>query len=292
MKQAKIIAVVNQKGGVGKTTTVINVGAALARLGHKTLLVDLDPQGNMSAGLNIDPADILEKNAYQALVNISTLAQNTLPTSVEGLFVVPSDNNLAGAEIELVDVDRREFRLKQSFTDDINQFDFVLLDCPPSLGLLTLNALAAATHYLIPMQSEFFSLQGMTNILRTTSLVKQALNPTLDELGILITMFDPRSLLSKQVYRDIKMFAGNRLFANVIPRRVKLAESTSHGVPGVIYDPACMGSKSYVDVAEEIILRLQGQRIEKASAIALPPDPLDRILPGRRPSPETDGPSL
>ena len=254
--------------------------------------MDLDPQGNMSAGLNIDPADILEKNAYQALVNISTLAQNTLPTSVEGLFVVPSDNNLAGAEIELVDVERREFRLKQSFTDDINQFDFVLLDCPPSLGLLTLNALAAATHYLIPMQSEFFSLQGMTNILRTTSLVKQALNPTLDELGILITMFDPRSLLSKQVYRDIKMFAGNRLFANVIPRRVKLAESTSHGVPGVIYDPACMGSKSYVDVAEEIILRLQGQRIEKASAIALPPDPLDRILPGRRPSPETDGPSL
>jgi len=273
----RIISVVNQKGGVGKTTTVINIGAALSQLGKKVLLIDFDPQGNMSAGLNVSPDDITEKNAYSALVGLSTLYQNIVATTVKNLFVVPSDSNLAGAEIELVDVPRREFRLKESLTQDLSFFDYVFIDCPPSLGLLTLNALCASDSYLIPLQSEFFALQGLTNILKTAELVKNHLNPILKEEGILLTMYDSRSNLSKQVYTEIRSFAEDRLFGNVIPRRVRLAESTSHGVPGVFYDPACFGSRSYVEVAKEIILREQGQRIEGPAQAVIPPDPVDRI---------------
>jgi chromosome partitioning protein len=280
----RIISVVNQKGGVGKTTTVINIGAALAQLDKKVLLIDFDPQGNLSAGLGVTAEDILDKNAYSALVGVGTLFQNVVATTVKNLFVVPSDSNLAGAEIELVDVERREYRLKESLTEDLQVFDYILLDCPPSLGLLTLNALCASDSYLIPLQSEFFALQGLTNILKTAELVKSHLNPDLQEEGILMTMYDSRSNLSKQVYNEIRSFAADRLFGNVIPRRVRLAESTSHGLPGVFYDPTCFGSRSYVEVAKEILLRAQGKRIEGPAQSVIPPDPVDRI--GRGPSPE------
>ncbi len=273
----KIISVVNQKGGVGKTTTVINIGAALATLDKKILLLDFDPQGNMSAGLNVAPEEILEKNAYSALVGNGTLYQNVVPTTIKNLFVVPSDSNLAGAEVELVGVERREYRLKESLTQDLSFFDYIFIDCPPSLGLLTLNALSASDSYLIPLQSEFFAMQGLANILNTAALVQQHLNPMLKEEGILLTMYDSRSNLSKQVYNEVRSFAGDRLFGNVIPRRVRLAESTSHGIPGVIYDPACFGSRSYVEVAKEIILRQQGLRIEGPAQTVIPPDPVDRI---------------
>lgn len=274
---AKIISIVNQKGGVGKTTTVINIGAALTLLGKKVLLVDLDPQGNMSSGLAVDPESIVEKNAYSALVGISTLIQNVVPTQVPNLYCVPSDSNLAGAEVELVDVERREFRLKESLTEDIAVFDFILIDCPPSLGMLTLNALTASHSYLIPLQSEYFSLQGLTNILKTTNLVKDHLNSRLQEEGILVTMYDSRSNLSKQVYGELQKFAGDRLFLNVIPRRIRLSESTSHGVPGVIYDPACYGSRSYMEVAKELVMRNQGLKFEGTAQAFIPPDPVDRV---------------
>jgi len=273
----KIIAIVNQKGGVGKTTTVINVGAGLAMLGKKVLLVDLDPQGNLSSGLNVDPQWIEQKNSYFALVGSSTLAQNSVETSVKDLFVVPADSNLAGAEIELVDVERREFCLRNSLSAELDYFDYVMIDCPPSLGLLTLNALTAADSYLVPLQSEFFALQGLTNILRTSALVKKHFNPKLEEEGILLTMFDSRSNLSKQVYNEIRSFAHERLFSHVIPRRVRLAESTSHGKPGIVYDPACYGARSYLEVAKELDLRNQGVRTAPPEATFVPPDPVDRI---------------
>lgn len=279
----KIVAVINQKGGVGKTTTVINLGAALARMGKKVLLVDMDPQGNLSSGLDISPDQIEEQNAYRALVGEGSLAENAVETAVKNLFVVPSDSNLAGAEVELVDLERREYRLKESIKDDLASFDLVFIDCPPSLGLLTLNALTASTSYLIPMQSEFFAMQGLTNIMKTANLVKQALNPKLQEEGVLLTMFDSRSNLSRQVYQEIKDFVGEKLFESVIPRRVRLAESTSHGVPGVIYDPSCMGSRSYVEVAKEFLVRSEGskslpaQGAVSAKTVFLPPDPVDRL---------------
>jgi chromosome partitioning protein len=274
---ARVIAVVNQKGGVGKTTTVINIGAALTLLGKKVLLVDLDPQGNMSSGLNVSDAQVSEKNTYELLVAGKDAGSQIVRTAVRNLDCVPANTDLAGAEIELVDMPGREFRLKSSFSQGLDAYDYVLMDCPPSLGLLTINALCAADSYLIPMQSEFFAMQGLTNILRTTSLIKQNFNSKLQEEGILLTMFDSRSNLSKQVYSEIREFAPRRLFANVVPRRVRLAESTSHGVPGVIYDPTCFGSRSYLAVAKELILRSQGIVLDAPQATVVPPDPIDRF---------------
>lgn len=275
---AKIISVVNQKGGVGKTTSVINIGAALATLGKKVLLIDLDPQGNLSAGLDISPEDILVKNAYSSLVGSVSLDDNIVHTKVENLDVVPSDTNLAGAEIELVGVMAREFRLNESVGPLVKSYDYVFIDCPPSLGLLTLNALCASDSYLVPLQTEFFALQGLAHILRTTELVRRHLNKSLKEEGILLTMFDSRSNLSKQVYNEVRSFAGERVFQNIIPRRVRLAESTSHGVPGVIYDPSCFGVRSYVDVAKELMDRQVGKNLEnQKSSKTIPPDPVDRL---------------
>jgi chromosome partitioning protein len=284
---ARIVSVVNQKGGVGKTTTVINLGAALVGLGKKVLLVDLDPQGNLSAGLDISPEQIASKNAYSALVTGSPLSENIVNTKFQGLDVVPSDTNLAGAEIELVGVMAREFRLRSSLTPEIDKYDFVFIDCPPSLGLLTLNALCSSSSYLVPLQTEFFALQGLAHILRTTELVRKHLNPSLTEEGILLTMFDSRSNLSKQVYNEVRSFAHNRVFSNVIPRRVRLAESTSHGVPGVIYDPSCFGVRSYIELAKEFLERVSGVKTSSPTPKVIPPDPVDRL--GK---PETEGPEL
>lgn len=282
----KVCSIINQKGGVGKTTTTINLGGALALMGKKVLLIDLDPQGNLSSGLNIPPEEVEKKNVYFALVGQNKLVENICPTTVESLYVAPSNNDLAGAEVELVDVSAREFRLRESLTEHLEAFDYILIDCPPSLGLLTINALSASDTYLIPMQSEFFAMQGLANILQTAKLVKKHLNPKLGEDGILLTMFDSRSNLSKQVYQEIRSFVGDRLYSNVIPRRVRLAESTSHGIPGVIYDPSCMGSRSYIEVAKEFILRSQGLKLQPSEKQAVvPPDPVDRF--GKKPDAET-----
>ena len=276
---SRIISVVNQKGGVGKTTTVINIGAALSEMGYKVLLVDFDPQGNLSAGVDISSEEIIDRNVYSTLVDSKPLSENVVHTKIKNLDIVPSDTNLAGAEIELVGVMAREFRLKSAVDDVIRSYDFVFIDCPPSLGLLTLNALCASDSYLVPLQTEFFALQGLAHILRTTDLVRRHLNPQLAEEGILLTMFDSRSNLSKQVYNEVAGFAKERVFNTVIPRRVRLAESTSHGVPGVIYDPTCFGVRSYVEVAKELIARSRGERTSAKSAV-IPPDPVDRLGKG------------
>ncbi|MBS1982875.1 MAG: ParA family protein [Bdellovibrionales bacterium] len=274
----KIISIFNQKGGVGKTTTVINLGASLALLNKKVLLIDMDPQGNLSCGLAVNPDLVPDQNIYLALVGAKKLHETIIPTAVPNLFVCPADTNLAGAEVELVELSDREYRLKLSFTEELSSFDYVLIDCPPSLGLLTLNALTASTSYLVPMQSEFFSLQGFASILNTVELVKAHLNPELKEEGILLTMFDSRSKLSKQVLSEIRGFAKDRIFSTIIPRRIRLAESTSHGTPGIVYDPACFGAKSYLEVAKELILRSQGIKVaQSAQPAIIPPDPVDRF---------------
>lgn len=274
----KIISIFNQKGGVGKTTTVINVGASLALMGKKVLLIDMDPQGNLTCGLAIDPEEVENKNVYLALVGAKKLHEAAIATTVKDLYIVPADTNLAGAEVELVELSEREYRLKLSMGPELDSFDYVLIDCPPSLGLLTLNALTASTSYLVPMQSEFFSLQGFASILNTVELVKAHLNPELKEEGILLTMFDSRSKLSKQVLSEIKGFAKDRLFSTIVPRRIRLAESTSHGQPGIVYDAACFGAKSYMEVARELVLRSQGIKVEQpALPTVIPPDPVDRF---------------
>lgn len=293
----KVISVFNQKGGVGKTTSVINLGASLALLEKKVLLIDLDPQGNLTCGLAINPEVIAEQNVYLALVGAKKLHEVAVPTKVPGLYVAPADTNLAGAEVELVEISDREYRLKLSIGPELDSFDYVFIDCPPSLGLLTLNALTASSSYLVPMQSEFFSLQGFASILNTVELVKAHLNPDLKEEGILLTMFDSRSKLSKQVLSEIKGFAKDRIFTTIIPRRIRLAESTSHGLPGIIYDPACFGAKSYMEVARELIARSQGIKLEATTIpTVIPPDPVDRF--GRKSDqaakpvagPEAEGP--
>lgn len=284
----KTIAVVNQKGGVGKTTTVINLGTGLARLGKRVLLVDFDPQGNMSAGLGADLAGN-EKNIYRALVDGEALAEQIVATEIENLAVVPTDSDLAGAEVELVQLNDREFRLKKALAGLAEAgvtFDYVLIDCPPSLGLLTLNALCAADSYLVPMQAEFFAMQGLVNLMGTVEQVKVHLNPRLREEGILVTMFDSRSNFSKQVNDDIRSFGKDRVFVHIIPRRIRLAESTSHGKPGIVYDPNCMGARSYVELAKEFMARERGEQV-KTSVLqrALPPDPVDRLGANNRQTP-------
>lgn len=280
----KVISIINQKGGVGKTTTVINLGASLALLNKKTLIVDLDPQGNMTAGLNL-PRDLLkQKSTYFSLSEEGRLSDNLIPTTVDKLFAVGADSNLAGAEVELVSVVGREFRLKESMSSGLEDFDYILVDCPPSLGLLTVNALSASDSYLIPMQAEFFSMQGLTSIMKTAGIVKKHLNAELDLEGILLTMFDSRSNLSKQVMNEVKEFVGEKLFKTLVPRRIRLSESTSHGIPGVVYDPVCLGSRAYMNVAREVIFNHTGEEMElEPEQPFLPPDPMDRFSKNQKP---------
>ena len=274
----KVISVINQKGGVGKTTTVINLGASLALLNKKTLIVDLDPQGNLSSGINLSKEDLANKNTYSALEEDGRLSENALPTGIDKLFAVGADSNLAGAEVELVSVVGREYRLKESMSVGLEDYDYVLIDCPPSLGLLTINALSASQSYLIPMQCEFFSMQGLASIMKTASIVKKHLNPSLDLEGILLTMYDSRSNLSKQVMNEVKDFVGDKLFKTLVPRRIRLSESTSHGVPGVVYDAAGLGSRAYMNVARELIFRHTGEVLDlEPEHPFLPPDPMDRF---------------
>lgn len=280
----KVISIINQKGGVGKTTTVINLGASLALLNKKTLIVDLDPQGNMTAGLNL-PRDLLkQKSTYFSLSEEGKLVDNLIPTTLEKMFAVGADSNLAGAEVELVSVVGREFRLKESMREGLEDFDYVLIDCPPSLGLLTVNALSASDSYLIPMQAEFFSMQGLTSIMKTANIVKKHLNASLALEGILLTMYDSRSNLSKQVMNEVKEFVGEKLFKTLIPRRIRLSESTSHGIPGVVYDPACLGSRAYMNFAREVIFNHTGEELElEPEQPFLPPDPMDRFSTNQKP---------
>ncbi len=263
----RVIAVANQKGGVGKTTTAINLSASLASLGAKTLLVDCDPQSNASSGLGFG-RDPDRASTYQVIMGEIAAADAALPSEIENLSVLPGHKNLIGANIELVTLDSREYRLRQALETVREQFEFVVLDCPPALDLLTLNALVAADTVLIPMQAEYFALEGVTELLDTVDRIKVELNPGLAVEGVVITMFDDRTNLAQSVAGELKGFFGELMCDTAIPRNIRLAEAPSHGKAALSYDPRSRGAESYMKLAEEIMARNKGKSQQKSQETA------------------------
>ncbi len=260
------IVVANQKGGVGKTTTAINLATALAAIGWKVLLIDLDPQGNASTGLGVGHS-ARERSSYEVLIGRASLIEAAIATRVPRLDIVPATVDLSGAEIELVDLDNRTHRLEIALNDaPAGRWDVCLIDCPPSLGLLTLNAMVAAQQLLVPLQTEFFALEGLSQLLQTVERVRAAFNPNLAILGIVLTMFDRRNRLSSQVAEDVRACLGAAVFETVVPRNVRLSEAPSHGLPALIYDLKCPGSEAYIGLAREIMAKLNRLRAEAEAA--------------------------
>lgn len=254
--QTQIIAIANQKGGVGKTTTAINLATGLAATGRRVLILDLDPQGNASTGLGIDQKN-REISSYHVLIGEASIDEAAQETLIPYLSVVPSTVDLSGAELELAMLERRTHRLKEAFRD-INAaqpYDFILIDCPPSLGLLTLNALVAAHSVLVPLQCEFFALEGLSQLLATIDRVRGNFNPNLRIQGVVLTMFDKRNNLSEQVAADVRSCLGDVVFKTVIPRNVRISEAPSHGKPAMLYDHRCAGSRAYIQLASEMLRR-------------------------------------
>ncbi len=251
-RKARVVAIANQKGGVAKTTTAVNLGACLALAGRRVLLVDIDPQGNATSGLGIERAH-LSSCVYDLLLDKAPAASLVLETQVSNLEVLPATLNLAGAEIELVNLPQREARLRRGLAPLREEYDYILIDCPPSLGLLTVNALTAADYVLIPIQCEYYALEGLGQLIRTIQMVRQYLNPSLEIGGVLLTMFDARTNLSLQVVEEVKEYFGDKVFRTIIPRNVRLSEAPSHGKPVVLYDPRSRGALLYKELAEEVI---------------------------------------
>ncbi len=252
---SRIIAVANQKGGVGKTTTAINLAASLAHLGQETLLIDMDPQANLSSGLGFT-RERVNKHVYHVLLQDVPLDDILQETSAEWLDIAPSHVDLYGVEIELINADNREKRLQTALEKFQKVYKFILIDCPPALNLLTLNALSAANSVLIPMQSEYYALEGLSMLVKTIERIQESFNPQLQMEGVLVTMFDGRANLSQQVYREIKKFFGDKVFKTTIPRNVRLAEAPSYGKPVLSYDKNCSGAHAYLSLAKELLERL------------------------------------
>jgi len=253
---AKIFCIANQKGGVGKTTTAVNLAAGLTNLKQRVLLVDLDPQGNATMGAGINKST-LETSIYQVLLGMGKIKEARL-TSESGHFdVLPANRDLAGAEVEMVELEQRETRLKDALAEISADYDFILIDCPPALSMLTLNGLCAAHGVIIPMQCEYYALEGLSDLVNTIKIVHAKLNPDLKVIGLLRVMFDPRMMLSQQVSAQLEAHFGDKVFKTIIPRNVRLAEAPSYGVPGVIYDPAAKGAQAYIAFGKELVARVQ-----------------------------------
>ena len=250
---SKIIAIANQKGGVGKTTTAINLSASLAASEKRVLLIDCDPQGNTTSGVGIDKTSVQEKNLYRALIGTIPLEDAVLKTQIPSLEVVPSNQDLIGIEVEFISLEDREKKLKNILKTLKNTYDFTILDCPPSLGFLTINSLVAADGLIIPLQCEYFAMEGLGHLLNTVRLVKARLNPALTLRGILLTMFDVRNKLSHRVAEEVRSHFGEKVFKTVIPRNVRISESPSHGLPIILYDIQSRGAISYMELAHEIL---------------------------------------
>ena len=248
----KIISFSNQKGGVGKTTTCVNMAAYLSKAGKKVLLIDLDPQGNATTGLGFSKST-LKKSVYNVLIEEEDVKDNVLPTELDGLYILPANIDLAGSEVELVYKKSREKVLKMALDKMKKDYDFLLIDCPPSLGLLTINALAAADSVIIPIQSEYYALEGLSQLMNSVALVRQHLNKELRVEGVVLTMYDGRSLISKQIAAEIKKYFTKKLYEIVIPRNIRLSEAPSHGKPIMLHDPKCMGARAYAALTEEFL---------------------------------------
>jgi chromosome partitioning protein len=250
----RVLAVVNQKGGVGKTTTTVNLAAALAQAGRRVLLVDVDPQGNATMGSGVDKRT-LARTVYHALLGLGELSSIRVRAERAGYDLVPANRELAGAEVELVELPSRETRLKAALERVTAEYDYILIDCPPSLSLLTVNALAAAHRVLVPMQCEYYALEGLSDLVGTIKRVRANLNPALDIAGLLRTMYDPRNTLSQQVSRELEAHFGDKVFRTLVPRNVRLAEAPSYGVPAVLWDPSSKGAQAYMALAGEVLER-------------------------------------
>ncbi len=253
--KSRVIAIVNQKGGVGKTTTAINIATALATVGNKVLLIDFDPQGNATTGLGVEKSD-RKQNVYNSLIEGVSLKSITKPTEIPNLFVLPANVDLSAAEIELSGLEEREFILKQHLHSISHEYNYILIDCPPSLGLLTINALSSANSILIPVQCEFYALEGLSHLIKTFQAIKKNFNPELEIEGVVLTMYDRRYKLTEQVENDIREIMGSYVFKTVIPRNIRVAEAPSYGKPAIVYDLRCSGSSAYISLAKEIITKL------------------------------------
>jgi chromosome partitioning protein len=256
---AKIFCIANQKGGVGKTTTTVNLAAGLAKIGQRVLVIDLDPQGNATMGSGIDKRK-LETTVYDVLLESATIAEAKANAEKAGYDVLGANRELAGAEVDLVALERREARLKAAIAQAAADYDFILIDCPPSLSMLTLNGLCSAHGVIVPMQCEYFALEGLTDLVNTIKQIHANLNPDLEIIGLLRVMFDPRITLQQQVSDQLKAHFGNKVFDTVIPRNVRLAEAPSYGLPGVVFDPSSKGAQAFIEFAKEMVKRIETMR--------------------------------
>lgn len=251
---SKVIAIANQKGGVGKTTTAVNLSACLAKMGKKILIIDIDPQGNATSGLGGDSKKT-EKSIYDVLINSTPLNEVIYESDYKNLFICPSNPALSGAEVELVTVMGREYQLKSAVEEVRSEYDYIIMDCPPSLGLITLNAFTACDSVLVPIQCEYYALEGLSSLTGTIKRVKKVLNPKIEIEGVLLTMFDARTNLAIQVVDEVKKYFPDKVYKTIIPRNVRLSEAPGFGQPIIVYDPSSRGSESYIDLAEELIER-------------------------------------